>query len=83
TLNPLNEGNYILSSTNSNVALTVPKTSSFTAVARVENGSVGSIQVLGLPGATTAEKYLSQSFGNGTAKVNLSSVNGQITLTGT
>ena len=82
-LNPLNQGNYTLTSTNSNVALTVPKASSFTVVAMVENGSVGSIQVLGLPGATTAEKYLSQSFGNGTARVNLSSITGQITLTGT
>ena len=82
-LNPLTRGNYNLTSTNSIVALTVPSTSSFKATARVENGTVGSIQVLNLPGATSSEKYLSQTFGSGAATVNMSSVDGQITITGT
>ena len=82
-LNPLTQGNYSLTSTNSNVALTVPNTSSFKATARVENGTVGSIQVLNLPGATSSEKYLSQTFGSGGATVNMNSVDGQITITGT
>jgi len=83
SLNPLTAGNYNLTSTNSSVSLTVPNTSSFKVTATVENGTVGSIQVLNLPGATSSEKYLSQSFGGGSASVNMSSVDGQITITGT
>lgn len=82
-LNPLTQGNYNLTSTNSSVALTVPNSSSFKLTARVENGTVGSIQVLNLLGATSSEKYLSQTFGSGGATVNMSSVDGQITVTGT
>jgi DUF4097 and DUF4098 domain-containing protein YvlB len=82
-LNPLIQGNYNLTSTNSSVALKVLNTSSFKAIAKVENGTVGSIQVLNLPGATSAEKYLALTFGSGGANVNMSSVDGQITITGT
>lgn len=82
-LNPITQGIYNLTSTNSSVALTLPNTSSFKATASVENGTIGSIQVLNLPGATSSEKYLSQTFGSGGATVNMSSVDGQITITGT
>src|SRR5215831_5565012 len=82
-LKPLTRGYYNLTSTNSAVTLTVPKTSSFKLVATVENGSVGSIQVLNLLGATSSEKYLSLTFGSGGATVDMSSVDGQITIAGT
>lgn len=80
---PLTNGSFNMTSTNANVAFTLPASSSFKALARVENGSVGSIQVIGFIGATSATTYLDQTFGSGSANVVLSSVNGVITITGT
>ena len=80
---PLTSGLFNITSTNANVAFTLPASSSFKAVARVENGNAGSIQVIGFIGATSATTYLNQTFGSGSADVVLSSVNGVITITGT
>ena len=73
-------GTYSLSATNGNLALTLPSTSSFRLQATVVNGG---ILVSGFNGLVSGQTHLTGTFGTASAIVTLTSVNGQISITGT
>lgn len=75
----VSKGIYSLSATNGNVALALPSTSSFRLQATVVNGG---ILVSGFNGLVSGQTHLTGTFGTGGAIVTLTSVNGQITITG-
>jgi hypothetical protein len=75
----VNGGSYNLTATNDNINFTAPATSSFRLVAKVLNGYI----VCPICSGSTNQKSFTQTFGTGDASVNLDSVNGQITITGT
>lgn len=80
----VSRGSYNLTATNDNIDFTAPKSSSFQLSATVLNGSIY-CDMTGCPPNTTAanQRTLTHTFNGGSASVNLDSVNGQITLTGT
>jgi DUF4097 and DUF4098 domain-containing protein YvlB len=79
----VNKGSYNLTATNDNVNFTAPVSSSFQLSATVLNGSIY-CYMTGCPNTTAAnERTLTHTFDGGSASVNLDSVNGQITVTGT
>ncbi len=76
----VSKGSYNLTATNANIDFTAPSSSSFTLSARVLNGYITCL----IPNCVSNSKAsLTQTFGTGDARVNLDSVNGQITITGT
>ncbi len=76
----IGNGTYSLSATNANLALTIPSTSAFRIQATAVNGS---ILVSGFNGLVSGQTRLTGTVGTGNATVTLTSVNGQITITGT
>ena len=75
------EGSYNLTAPNANLNFTAPSSASFRLSASDLNGS---IQILGFPGMfTTTHTSFNHTFGTDGANVNIKSVNGQITITGT
>ena len=79
----LSKGIYNLTAANDNIIFTAPSSSSFRLSATVLNGSIY-CDLTGCPGPSSlAEKTLPHSFNGGEAEVNLDSINGQITITGT
>ncbi len=75
------EGSYNLTAPNANLNFTAPSSASFRLSASDLNGS---IQILGFPGMfTTTQTSFNHTFGTDGASVNIKSVNGQITITGT
>ncbi len=76
----ISNGSYTLSATNANVALSIPSSSSFTINASIVNGS---IQVSGFNSLVSSQRNLLGTVGTGSASVKITSVNGQITITGT
>ena len=77
---PIDNGTYSLSATYANVALILPSASSFRIQATVVNGS---ILVSGFSGLVSGQTRLAGTVGTGGAIMTLTSVNGQITITGT
>jgi DUF4097 and DUF4098 domain-containing protein YvlB len=75
----LSKGSYNLTATNDNINFTAPASSSFKLTANVLNGYI----VCPICSGTTSQKVFTQTFRTGAASVNLDSVNGQITITGT
>jgi DUF4097 and DUF4098 domain-containing protein YvlB len=75
----ISKGSYNLTATNDNINFTAPASSSFKLTANVLNGYI----VCPICSGTTSQKSFTQTFGTGAANVNLDSVNGQITITGT
>jgi hypothetical protein len=75
----VNRGLYNLTATNDNINFTAPATSSFRLTANVLNGYI----VCPICSGNTNQKSFTQTFGTGAASVNLDSLNGQITITGT
>ncbi len=76
----VSNGTYSLSATNANLALTLPSASSFRLQATAVNGG---IIVSGFNGLASGQTHLAGTFGTGSAVVTLTSVNGQISITGT
>ncbi len=77
----VDQGSYNLTATNSNLAFTVSSSASFRLNASVLNGF---IQISGFPDIiTTNQTSLNHTFGTDGASVNIKTVNGQITITGT
>ncbi|OLB45862.1 MAG: hypothetical protein AUG17_03850 [Crenarchaeota archaeon 13_1_20CM_2_53_14] len=77
----VDQGSYNLTATNANMAFTVSSSASFRLSASVLNGF---IQVSGFPDIiTTNQTSLNHTFGTDGASVNIKTVNGQITITGT
>jgi hypothetical protein len=73
------KGTYNLTTVNDNISFTAPSSASFKLSAMVMNGSIYcDICTSGVIGKT-----VTQPFNGGAAAVNLSSINGQITITGT
>jgi hypothetical protein len=75
----ISKGSYNLTATNDNINFTAPASSSFKLRANVLNGYI----VCPICTGSTSQKSFTQTFGTGAANVNLDSVNGQITITGT
>jgi len=70
-----------LTAPNANLNFTAPSSASFRLSASDLNGS---IQILGFSGMfTTTQTSFNHTFGTDGASVNIKSVNGQITITGT
>ncbi len=77
----VDRGTYNLTATNANMSFTVSSSASFRLSASVLNGF---IQVSGFPDIiTTNQTSLNHTFGTDGASVNIKTVNGQITITGT
>ena len=75
------EGSYNLTAPNANLNFTAPSSASFRLSASDLNGS---IQILGFSGMfTTTQTSFNHTFGTDGASVNIKSVNGHITITGT
>jgi DUF4097 and DUF4098 domain-containing protein YvlB len=79
---PILAGNYTMSSQNGNVQMTVPASSSFKLTASLVNGNIQTTNLV-LSNQTKTSTQLTATVGTGTADVKLSTVNGQITITGT
>jgi DUF4097 and DUF4098 domain-containing protein YvlB len=79
---PIIAGNYTMSSQNGNVQMTVPSSSSFKLTASLVNGNIQTTNIV-LSNQTKTSAQLTATVGTGTADVKLSTVNGQITVTGT
>jgi DUF4097 and DUF4098 domain-containing protein YvlB len=79
---PIIAGNYTMSSQNGNVQMTVPSSSSFKLTASLVNGNIQTTNIV-LSNQTKTSAQLTATVGTGTAGVKLSTVNGQITVTGT
>jgi DUF4097 and DUF4098 domain-containing protein YvlB len=79
---PILAGNYTMSSQNGNVQMTVPALSSFKLTASLVNGNIQTTNLV-LSNQTKTSAQLTATVGTGTADVKLSTVNGQITITGT
>ncbi len=73
------QGSYNLTATNANINFIAPSSSSFKLTADVLNGFI----VCPLCSGSTNQKSFTETFNGGNANVNLDSVNGQITITGT
>jgi len=79
---PIIAGNYTMSSQNGNVQMTVPSSSSFKLTASLVNGNIQTPNLV-LSNQTKTTTQVTATVGAGTADVKLSTVNGQITITGT
>jgi DUF4097 and DUF4098 domain-containing protein YvlB len=79
---PIIAGNYTMSSQNGNVQMTVPSSSSFKLTASLVNGNIQTTNIV-LSNQIKTSAQLTATVGTGTADVKLSTVNGQITVTGT
>ena len=79
---PIIGGNYTMSSQNGNVQMTVPSSSSFKLTASLVNGNIQTPNLV-LSNQTKTTTQVTATVGAGTADVKLSTVNGQITITGT
>lgn len=79
----VNKGSYNLTATNDNINFTAPASSSFQLNATVLNGSIYCYGTWCPNTTATNQRSLTHTFNGGNASVNLSSVNGQITITGT
>ncbi len=77
----VNGGWYSMSTVNGDVTMTLPALASFKFTASTVNGSVQS-PGLSVTILTQSANHLSGIVGTGSANVNLSTVNGQITITG-
>jgi hypothetical protein len=78
---PVIAGNYTMATQNGNVQVTIPSTSSFTLTASLVNGNVQTTN-LALSNQTTTGSQIAATVGTGTAILKLSTINGQITITG-
>ncbi len=78
---PIIAGNYTMSSQNGNVQMTIPSSSSFKLTASLVNGNIQTTN-LALSNQTRTSTQVTATVGTGTAGVKLSTVNGQITITG-
>jgi DUF4097 and DUF4098 domain-containing protein YvlB len=79
---PILAGNYTMSSQNGNVQVAVPSLSSFKLTASLVNGNIQTTNLV-LSNQTKTSTQVTATVGTGTADVKLSTVNGQITITGT
>jgi len=79
---PITAGNYTLSSQNGNVQVTLPSSSSFKLTASLVNGNIQPTNLV-LSNQTKTSTQIMATVGTGIADVKLSTVNGQITITGT
>jgi DUF4097 and DUF4098 domain-containing protein YvlB len=75
-------GNYTLATQNGNVQVTVPSASSFKLTASLVNGNIQTTNLV-LSSQTNTGSQVTATVGTGAADVRLSTVNGQITITGT
>jgi len=79
---PIMAGNYSMSSQNGNVQMAVPSSSSFKLTASLVNGNIQTENLV-VSNQTKTSSQVTATVGNGAADVRLSTVNGQITITGT
>ena len=79
---PITNGNYTMASQNGNIYMTVPSSSSFKLTASLLNGTIQPVGPV-FNNATKNPTHVTATVGNGNANVSLSTVNGQITITGT
>jgi putative adhesin len=79
---PITNGNYTMLSQNGNVYITVPSSSSFKLTASLVSGTIQT-QNLVLSNETKTSTQVTATVGTGSANVILSTVVGQITITGT
>jgi Putative adhesin len=79
---PITSGNYTMLSQNGNVYVTVPSSSSFKLTASIVSGTIQTPN-LALSNVTKTSAQLSASVGTGKANLVLSTVVGDITITGT
>ena len=79
---PIIRGNYTMATQNGNVQVTIPSASSFNLTAFLVNGNIQTTN-LALSSQTKTSTQVTATVGTGTAYVRLSTVNGQITITGT
>jgi len=79
---PITAGNYTMSTQNGNVQMAVPSSSSFKLTASLVNGNIQPTNLV-LNNQTKTSTQVTATVGTGTAVVKLSTVNGQITITGT
>jgi hypothetical protein len=79
---PIIGGNYTMATQNGNVQVTVPSASSFKLTASLVNGNIQTTNLV-LSSQTKTSTQVTATVGTGTADVRLSTVNGQITITGT
>ena len=79
---PIMAGNYTMSSQNGNVQVTLPSSSSFKLTASLVNGNIQPTNLV-LSNQTKTSTQIMATVGTGIADVKLSTVNGQITITGT
>ena len=79
---PIIAGNYTMSSKNGNVQVAVPSSSSFKLTASLVNGNIQTTNLV-LSNQIKTNTQVTATVGTGTADVKLSTVNGQITITGT
>ena len=80
---PIISGNYTMSTQNGNVQATVPSSSSFKLAASLVNGNLLPVNIILNNQIRTSSNQITATVGTGTASVNLSTVNGQITIQGT
>lgn len=80
---PIVAGNYTMSSQNGNVQMTVPSSSSFKLTASLVNGNLVPLNITLNNQTRTSTTQIMATVGAGTGNVNLSTVNGQITIRGT
>ena len=80
---PIIDGNYTMSSQNGNVQMTVPSSSSFKLTASLVNGNLVPLNIVLNSQTRTSATQILATVGAGTGNVNLSTVNGQITINGT
>jgi DUF4097 and DUF4098 domain-containing protein YvlB len=71
-----------MSSQNGNVQVTIPTSSSFKLTASLINGNIQTTNLV-LSNQTKTSSQVTATVGTGTADLKLSTVNGQITITGT
>ena len=79
---PIIGGNYTMATQNGNVQVTVPSGSSFKLTASLVNGNIQTTNLV-LSNQTKTGTQVTATVGTGAADVRLSTVNGQITITGT
>jgi DUF4097 and DUF4098 domain-containing protein YvlB len=75
-------GNYTIATQNGNAQVSIPSASSFKLTASLVNGNIQTTNLV-LSSQTRTSTQLTATVGTGTADVKLSTVNGQITITGT
>jgi hypothetical protein len=79
---PIIAGNYTMATQNGNLQATIPSASSFKLTASLVNGNIQTTNLV-LSNQTKTSTQLTATVGTGTADVELSTINGQITIKGT